>query len=107
MDIFQILIYLKKHMDILLQTIIWIFIKNKVIKNSHFLVVISWQNLTIYLLYFLNNEKVPVAYSHPPHSCGELGDSLGPQTRMDPTEGAFGPLSNFPIGLLGESYKMR
>ena len=24
---------------------------------------------------------------------------------MDATEGAFGPLSNFPIGLFGESYK--
>ena len=53
-------------------------------------------------------EKVRVAYSHSPsRSCGELGDPSGPQTRMDPTEGAFGPLSDFPIGLLGESYKVR
>ena len=56
----------------------------------------------------LENDKVRVAYGHPPScSCGELGDPSGPQTRMDPAEGAFGPLSNFPIGLSGESYKVR
>ncbi len=49
-----------------------------------------------------------VAYGHPPScSCRGLGDPLRPQTRMDPTEGAFGPLSDFQIGLLGESYKVR
>ena len=30
----------------------------------------------------------------------ELEDPSGPQIRMDPTEGAFTPLSHFPIGLL-------
>ena len=46
---------------------------------------------------------VRVAYGHPPsRSCGGLGDPSGPQNRIDPTEGAFGPHSNFPIGLLGE-----
>ena len=49
-----------------------------------------------------------MVHGHPPsHSCGKLGDPSGPQTHMDLTEGAFGPLSDFPIGLLGESYKVR
>ena len=48
-------------------------------------------------------EKVWVAYGHPPsRSCGRLGDPSGPQTHLNPTERAFGPLSDFPIGLLGE-----
>ena len=53
-------------------------------------------------------EKVRVAYDHPPsHSCGEQGDPSGPQTRMDQTEGAFGPLFNFLMGLLGEYYTIQ
>ena len=49
-----------------------------------------------------------MAYGHPPScSCRGLGNPLGPQTHMDPTEGAFDPLSHFPLGLLGESYKMK
>ena len=40
-------------------------------------------------------EKVQVAYVHPPScSCRELEDPSGPQTCMDTTEGAFGPLSS-------------
>ena len=67
------------------------------------LVRLSYTALTICI-----NEKIRVAYGHPPScSCGGLGDPSGPQTCMDPTEGAFGPLSHFPIGLLGESYKVR
>ena len=40
------------------------------------------------------------------YSCRELVDPLGPQAHINPTEGAFGPLSHFRIGLLGESYKV-
>ena len=61
-----------------------------------------WINVLLY------NKKVWVAYGHPPsRSCGGLGDPSGPQTCMEPIEGAFGPLSDFPIGLMGESYKVR
>ena len=52
--------------------------------------------------------KLTRRFGHPPsRSCGGLGYPSGPQTRRDPTEGAFGPLSDFLIGLLGESYKVR
>ena len=34
------------------------------------------------------------------------GNPLHPQTLMGPTKGAFGPISDFPIGLMGESYKV-
>ena len=39
------------------------------------------------------NEKVRLAYDHPPHSCRRLGGPVGT------AEGAFGPFSHFPIDL--------
>ena len=86
-------------MDILLQTIILEF-SLKAPKDP---INPLWLDLTtieevaaIFCIFCY--KKVWVAYSHHPFSsCRGLGDPLRPQTHMDPTKGAFGPLSDFPI----------
>ena len=104
MDRFQLLRCLQEHMDILLQTIISEFsIKApKDPKNPLRLDLTTIEGVAaIFAIFATRRFGWPMA-TLLLTSCRGVGDSSCPQTCMDATEGAFGPLSNFPIGLLGE-----